>query len=172
MNALGTATCLARAGMALVTISDAFIYLTLQERVRFVPGLFPLLYVGTASSYLLFAIPAGWVADRFGRSRVFLPGHLILLILYVSLLAASAHTASVFLAVVLLGAYYAATDGVVVALASGILPTGLRGSGLALLTTATSLSRLVASIAFGWVWTNSGAVNTVATLTRSTGPGR
>jgi MFS family permease len=144
---------LAAAGLALVTISDAFIYLTLQERVRFVPGLFPLLYVGTASSYLLFAIPAGWVADRFGRSRVFLFGHLILLILYVSLLAASAHAASVFLTVVLLGAYYAATDGVVVALASGILPAGLRGSGLALLTTATSLSRLVASIAFGWAWT-------------------
>jgi MFS family permease len=144
---------LAAAGLALATISDAFIYLTLQERVRFLPGLFPLLYVGTASSYLVFAVPAGWLADRFGRSRVFLFGHLILLILYVSLFASMAHAASVVLAVALLGAYYAATDGVLVALASGILPTRLRGSGLALLTTTTSLARLVASIAFGWAWT-------------------
>jgi hypothetical protein len=44
------------------------------------------------------------------------------------------------------------TDGVVAALASGTLPAAMRGSGLALLTTATSLSRFVASIAFGWRW--------------------
>jgi hypothetical protein len=52
-----------------------------------------------------------------------------------------------------LGAYYAATDGVVVALASGLLPVSLRGSGLALLTTATSMARLGAAISFGWIWT-------------------
>ena len=38
----------------------------------------------------------------------------------------------------LLGGYYAATDGVLAALASGILPSAPRGSGLALLATATA----------------------------------
>ena len=54
---------------------------------------------------------------------------------------------------VLVGAYYAATDGVLMALASSTVPAHLRGSGLALLVTATSLAKLVASIAFGALWT-------------------
>jgi hypothetical protein len=39
------------------------------------------------------------------------------------------------------------------ALASGTLPGALRGSGLALLVTSTSLGRLLASILFGTLWT-------------------
>jgi MFS family permease len=142
-------------GLALVTISDPFIYLALQDRLRVNPGMFPLLYVGTSLSFLLLAVPAGAVADRFGRLRVFLVGHGALLLVYASLMTGTS-SASVLLAVALLGAYYAATDGVVVAMASAILPAALRGSGLAVLTTATSVARLIASIAFGWVWTTLG----------------
>ena len=43
----------------------------------------------------------------------------------------------------LLGAYYAATDGVLMALASAVVPDELRASGLALLVTATSIARLL-----------------------------
>jgi len=162
---------IAASGLALVTVSDAFIYLALQERVRFTPGIFPLLFVGTSSSYLLMAIPAGALADRFGRGHVFLAGHGLLLVLYASLLTAATHSASVVLAVILLGAYYATTDGVVVAMASGLLPVNLRGSGLALLTTATSLSRLVASIAFGWLWTIWGRETAIILFTLALGLG-
>ena len=42
------------------------------------------------------------------------------------------------------------------ALASAVLPPALRASGLALVVTATSLARLVASIAFGVLWTAFG----------------
>jgi hypothetical protein len=52
----------------------------------------------------------------------------------------------------LLGTYYAATDGVVMALGSAVIPEDVRGSGLALLGTVTSLARLVASVAFGALW--------------------
>ena len=69
------AVTMAAAGLALVTVSDPFIYLVLQERVRVNPGVFPLLYMGTSLSYLLLAIPAGVLADRIGRPRVFLIGH-------------------------------------------------------------------------------------------------
>jgi MFS family permease len=139
--------------LALSTISDAFIYLVLHQRTSFSAQLFPLLFVGTALSYLLLAIPAGWLADRVGRPRMFLLGHGVLFAVYALLLVPSADPQRVFLAVILLGAYYAATDGVLMALAGGMLPPALRGSGFALLTTATSLSRLIASIAFGWMWT-------------------
>ena len=52
----------------------------------------------------------------------------------------------------LLGSYYAATDGVLMALGSPVIPEAVRGSGLALLRTATSLARFFASIAFGALW--------------------
>jgi hypothetical protein len=58
----------------------------------------------------------------------------------------------VALVLVGLGAYYAATDGVLSAMASAVLPRADRGSGLGLLATATSLGRLGASLAFGWIW--------------------
>jgi hypothetical protein len=59
-------------------------------------------------------------------------------------------------ALVLLGGYYAATDGVLMALGSAIVPETVRGSGLALLRTATSLARMIASLAFGAIWTVAG----------------
>ena len=43
----------------------------------------------------------------------------------------------------LLGAYYAATDGVLMAMTSAVLPESLRTSGLGVLTTVTSLGRLI-----------------------------
>lgn len=143
-------------GLGLLTISDAFIYLVLRERAATQTYFFPLLYVGTAGFYLLLAVPLGRLADRVGRSRVFLLGHVALLAVYGLLLLPVSPTLGVFLGVALLGAYYAGTDGVMVALASGLIPPALRGTGLALLTTATSLSRFVAAIAFGWVWTAIG----------------
>ena len=43
------------------------------------------------------------------------------------------------------------------AFASGRLSPEQRGSGLALITTAASLARLLASVAFGTLWTRYGA---------------
>jgi hypothetical protein len=71
-------------------------------------------------------------------------------------LAATANGAVVFVSLLLLGAYYAATDGVVVAAACAMVPAAQRGNGLALITTAISAARLVASVAFGWLWTTLG----------------
>lgn len=153
---------LSSTGLSVATISDAFVYLILLERLGFTVGLFPLLYVGTSLSYLVLAVPAGVLADRLGRWRVFLLGYGALLAVYAVLLSALAGPAAVLLAVVLLGAYYAATDGVVVAFAGGLLPDRRRGTGLAILTTCISLARLLASVAFGWAWTMVGRQQAVA----------
>ena len=56
------------------------------------------------------------------------------------------------LALFVLGSYYAATDGVLMALASRMLPADLRATGLALLTTGTGLARLLASALYGMLW--------------------
>jgi MFS family permease len=143
--------------LSLVTISDSFLYLTLQRRVAFDPKLLPLLFVATATIFMLTAVPVGRLADRVGRARVFLAGHALLLVVYLSLLLPGAGGAGgalqVVLALVLLGLYYAATDGVLMALAGAALPQEMRASGMALLTTGTSLARLAGSILFGLVWT-------------------
>jgi MFS family permease len=148
--------------LALATISDAFVYLILLERLGFSPGLFPLLYVGTSLSYLALAIPAGALADRWGRWRVFLCGYVALLGVYSVLWSGLGGPVTVLLAVGLLGAYYAATDGVVIAFASGVLAESQRGTGLAVLTTCTSVARLLSSVAFGWVWVLAGRDGAVA----------
>jgi len=144
---------LAGTALSLATVSDGFLYLTLQRRVAFEPRLFPLLYVATAVIFMFLAIPVGRLADRVGRGRVFLGGHALLLAVYASLLVSQTGTLQVILALVLLGGYYAATDGVLMALAGAVLPPELRASGMALVTTGTSLARLLGSVLFGVLWT-------------------
>lgn len=139
--------------LGLATVSDGFLYLTLQDRLGFNIGLFPLLYVATALIFMLLAIPIGQLADRIGRNRVFVGGYLVLIAVYALLLAPWYGVAQGIVCLVLFGAYYAATEGVLMALASALLPERLRTSGLALLTTATNLARLAASVLFGLLWT-------------------
>ena len=139
--------------LSLATISDGFLFVALQRRLDFEPRLLPLLFVGTALAYMLLAIPVGRIADRFGRGRTFVAGYLPLLAAYGLLLAPAGPALEIPAYLALLGLYYAATDGVLMALASVTLPPSLRGSGLALLVTSTSLGRLTASILFGMLWT-------------------
>jgi MFS family permease len=148
-------------GLAVVTISDGFLYLALQREVGIGSRLFPLLYVGTAFFYFLLSTPMGRLADRLGRGRMFLAGYGILALAYAGVFAGELGQAGVLICLALLGAYYAATDGVLMALASGILAPEARGAGLALLTTMTNVGKLAASMIFGMVWTAWGLTGAV-----------
>ena len=142
--------------LGLATISDAFLYLALQRKLDLAPAVFPLLFVGVSLAFMLLAVPAGKLADRIGRGRVFVGGYVLLLPVYASLLAPQLGYLGLGLVLALVGASYAATDGVLAALASGTLDEEARGSGLSVLTTATNLSRFVASVGFGALWTWAG----------------
>jgi len=148
--------------LSLATISDGFLYITLQRRVEFAARYFPLLYVATAAVFMLLAVPAGRLADRIGRARVFLGGYALLLLVYVSLLVPWTASWQIAVDLILLGAYYAATDGVLMALASALLPPAQRASGMALLITGTNLARLAGSVLFGLLWTWRGVGFAVA----------
>lgn len=147
---------IAGSALGLMTISDGFVYLVLQRSAGIDPRWFPLLYLGTAFFYLALAMPFGSLSDKVGRARVFLGGYILLVLMYVLLLSSSPGTIIVLACLGLLGAYYAATDGVLMALASTAIPERLRTSGLAIVTTATSTTRLVGSILFGAIWAASG----------------
>jgi MFS family permease len=148
--------------LSLVTMSDAFVYLALEERVDFEPTVFPLLFVCTAGAYMLLAIPAGRIADRVGRTKVFMSGYGLLLLVYCVLLMPSTGWWAIPVALLLLGSYYAATDGVLMAIGGSLSPPHLRGTALAVLGTATSLGRLFASIIFGALWVAIGLEGAIA----------
>jgi MFS family permease len=153
---------IAATALGLATTSDGFIYLTLQRELDLDPTLFPLLFTGTALTFMLLAAPVGRLADRVGRGRVMLGGYALLLGVYAVLLGPSTGTAGMLVALFMLGAYYAATDGVLMAFGAGQVSEELRGSGLALLGTAVSASRLLASVVFGALWTLFGIQTALA----------
>jgi MFS family permease len=157
------ALVIAGSALGLATISDSFIFLMLQRRLGMAATAFPLFYVGTSLFTALFAWMLGRAADRIGRKPIMLAGYGLLGSLYGLLLAfpSSGITFGV-LTLALLGAYYAATDGVLTALAAAILPSRHHGSGLAVLASATNIARLLASVAFGWMWTMYGTQPAVA----------
>ncbi|MEU1729454.1 MFS transporter [Nonomuraea sp. NPDC005692] len=138
--------------LGLATIGDGFVYLMLMRGQGFGTGWFPLIAVGTNLTYLLLAAPLGALADRRGRLPVVLAGYGALLVVYLLLFGPLAGTAAVVLTVGLYGAFYAATDGLLIALAGAVLPRRMRTTGIALVQTAQALAYFVSSAAFGLGW--------------------
>jgi MFS family permease len=138
--------------LGILTIGDGFIYLVLQSRGAFAAAWFPLLYVGTNVAFLLLAIPFGRLSDRFGRGRIFIIGHLALLAAYICAALPVTGAPITILCLVLLGTFYAATDGILAALAAQCAPVDARASGIAAAQTVVALTRLVASTGFGLLW--------------------
>jgi MFS family permease len=139
--------------LGVLTVGDGFIYLTLYENDGLPAHYFPLLYVGTNFAYLALAVPLGRLSDRVGRRHVFVAGHVALLAAYLfaaGLLAGPAATVSCLL---LLGAYYAATDGVLAAMTGHLVSPVIRASGIATTQTVVAAARFVSSLAFGLLWT-------------------
>ncbi len=70
-----------------LTATDALIFLTLQRKSALPPTLFPLLFVGVAVAYFVLALPLGRLADRIGRHRLFVSGHIAVIAIYLLLLS-------------------------------------------------------------------------------------
>ncbi|WP_435970700.1 MFS transporter [Streptomyces sp. Qhu_M48] len=138
------------------TIGDSFLYLLLQRRLAFDATWFPFLPLGAAAVYLLLAVPAGRLADRIGRRGPLLYGHGALLLAYGLLLTPLPDPAVLFGVLLLLGVFYATTDGVLMALTGPFLTEGRQAGGLAVVQTAQALARVGAAVGFGAVWTASG----------------
>jgi MFS family permease len=143
------------------SVSDSFIYLSLQRKLGFDATLIPLLFIATPAIYLTLAAPAGRLADRIGRAWVIVSGYAMLLGVYVALSSGLSSRVSAVVVVGLLGGFYAATDGVFAAFASGELPPARRATGLAIVSAGNDAGRMAASLAFGWFWTRGATATAV-----------
>ncbi len=153
---LGAATLL-----GLVTVGDAFLYLALQLRDNLANNYYALLMVGMNVSYLIVAVPLGRLADRIGRAKVFIGGHVALLGSY---LCASGPISGPVLSIgclVLLGTYYGATDGILSALASRAVEPSIRTSSIATAQTFVALAAFVSSLVVGAMWSQIGLQSTI-----------
>jgi MFS family permease len=143
---------IAAAGLSVASVSDAMIYVGLQRSIEFDPALFPLLYVMTAIAFMGLAIPVGQLADRVGKVPVLLAGQALLFVAYGVLMMSSVGYLALAVCLLALGGYFAATEGVLTALAGAVLPEKLQASGIGLLITVVSLGRLLSSVLFGALW--------------------
>jgi MFS family permease len=138
--------------LSLTSVSDAMLYVGLQRKIDFAPAVFPLLYVITAVAFMGLAIPVGQLADRVGRVPVLIAGYALLFVVYGALLMSSLGYGLLVVCLVGLGGYFAATEGVLAAIAGALLPESLQASGLGMLTTVVSIGNLISSVAFGGLW--------------------
>ncbi|WP_410812111.1 MFS transporter [Micromonospora sp. 067-2] len=138
--------------LGLATIGDGFVYLLLQRREDLGLRWFPLLAVGTSLAYLVLAAPLGVLADRIGRLPVVVGGYVALGATYLLLTGPVHGWPLLAVTLTLYGAFYAATDGVLIALAGPVLPPRLRTTGIALVQTGQALAYLVSSVLFGLAW--------------------
>lgn len=145
----------------LFSIGDSFAYLVILEASQETSEIglsgigtrwFPLLFAGTAIGFLVTATPFGRLADHVGRARVWVVGQLFLAAVYAVLLFEPTSVFAIVIVLGLLGLYYGATDGVLPALAAGVIPDHLRSGGLALLTTVVAVARMVSALSFGLIW--------------------
>lgn len=150
--------------LAVLTVSDGFIFIHLQQATNFGAGAFPLYYAALAGIYMVSSFPAGLLADRFGRTPVLFTGYALLAATYLLVLFAPLEAVIVQVAVVLLlGLYYACAEGVLMAMGSASLPVVRRTTGLAILAGVIGLGKAGSSAGFGWLMQVQGS--TVALLT-------
>jgi len=140
------------AALSLATISEPFVYLVIQDAADLSVRWFPLLFVGTAVTYLALAVPAGRLADRVGRTRVFVGAFGLLVLAYAMLRFSALDGLQVLVVLGLLGAFAAGTDGVLMATASPLLAESRRATGMAVIASTTALARFASSVLFGAVW--------------------
>ncbi len=152
---------LAAVGLSIASVSDAMIYVGLQRKIDFEPAFFPLLYVITAVAFMGLAIPFGQLADRVGKVPVLLAGYAMLFVVYGVLLMGSFGYGMLILCLLALGAYFAATEGVMTALAGAVLPEKLQASGIGILITVVSIGQFLSSLAFGALWFTIGLQSAV-----------
>lgn len=135
--------------------SNTFLLLKAQER-GFSAAQVILLYLVYNMSTSALAIPSGRLSDRFGRSKILVPGYLIYGLVYLGFALFSAKPA-VLLLFVAYGAYNAFISGAERAFIAENAPSGLKGTVLGLYGMLQGIGLLLSSTIAGAMWKNIGS---------------
>ena len=135
--------------------SNVFLLLKSQEQ-GFTAAQVILLYLVYNVATSVLAIPAGKLSDRFGRSKVLVPGYLLYGLVYLGFAAFSSKPVTALLFVAY-GAYNALISGAERAFIAENSPEQLRGTVLGLYGMLQGIGLLLASMLAGFLWDTVGS---------------
>jgi MFS family permease len=140
---------------ALGNSTDAFLLLKLTDAAgsaRFIPLMWAGLHVVKAAV----SVVGGSWSDRIGRRAVIATGWLIYAVVYAGF-ATSTSLAGLLVWFMIYGFYFGFAEGTEKALVADLVPPSLRGTAFGIYNAVIGLGALLASIAFGTIWSAYGA---------------
>lgn len=138
--------------------SDVFLILRAQQ-LGIRADIIPVVYLFFNLIYSISAIPAGIIADRFGKKRVMLSGLILFALVYYGFAVASDGNA-VWLLFALYGIFMGLTEGIQKAFLATIIPPEFKATAFGIYTTAVGIAIFPANLAGGWLWDNVSAAAT------------
>lgn len=135
---------------ALGNSSDVFLILRAQQ-IGIPTVMIPIVYLLFNLIYSLSSIPAGMVADRFGRKRVILLGFILFAFLYYGFAVAS-DTKAIWVLFSLYGLFMGLTEGIQKAFLATIIPQDFKATAFGVYNTVVGIAMLPASLIGGWLW--------------------
>ena len=137
---------------ALGNSSDVFLILRAQQ-LGIPAAVIPAIYLLFNLIYSVSAVPAGIMADKFGKKRVVLTGFVLFAALYYGFaVAAVASTAWILFA--LYGVFMGLTEGIQKAYLATIIPPDFKATAFGVYNAVAGLAMLPASLIGGWLWDN------------------
>ncbi|RMG57148.1 MAG: MFS transporter [Deltaproteobacteria bacterium] len=135
--------------------SDAFILLKIGKMSR-QASFVPLFWGGFHVVKSLLSLPAGLLADRWGRKKVVVSGWLSFSAAYL-LFGLSRGTGGLIFSFLVYSLYYSLTEGVEKAIVAELVAEEERGTAFGLFHLTVGVGALPASILFGFLWKTFGA---------------
>ncbi|MFH1097371.1 MAG: MFS transporter [Candidatus Desantisbacteria bacterium] len=130
--------------------SDVFLILRAQQ-IGIPIVMIPIVYLLFNLIYSLSAIPAGIVADKFGKKRVILLGFLLFAILYYGF-AVAEDIKTIWILFGFYGLFMGLTEGIQKAFLSTIIPSDFKATAFGIYNTVVGLAMFPASLIGGWLW--------------------
>lgn len=135
---------------ALGNVSDFFLILRAQD-VGIPVTTIPVVYLFFNLIYSLFAIPAGVMADTYGKKRLILVGMTLFALLFFGFAQAQSPRAIWFL-FALYGVFMGLTEGIQKAYLATIIPAEYKATAYGIFNAAIGIAMLPSGIIAGWLW--------------------
>ena len=134
--------------------TDAFLLLRAQQLGVSI-ALIPVLWAALHVSKMLWSMPGGMLADRFGARRAIIAGWLLYAGIYAALAAADTQW-QVWALFVAYGLFYGLTEAPEKAMVAALAPPGRKGAAFGAYHFAIGIAALPASVIFGILWQTFG----------------